>query len=1144
MTKTSDNKKVGNRLTLEQEQAIGERGKNLLVSASAGSGKTFVMIERIKEMITRKEVGVDEILVVTFTKAAASEMKERLKKGIEAIEPKTEYILEQLSSIQSASISTLHSFCAKLLKTYFYVIGLDPSFILIDELEASALRSKALTRLIDGRFKVGDKMFFDLLDIFSVNRKEENFREIIIKFYNYLLTQVYPDEWLNDVTQRAFCEDLTKNSCAVFLNSYVVEEFDKLKNEAKQLGEILAECGQTKLIEVLSSIEINLLKISNKASFLENAERIQAFEKVKALPTKVDESAVQLKEMVRDFKSRYQKAKELAEKYYLFDKSGNAIERMRVTKKRIEALAEYTKQFKDIYNSLKREKIALDFSDLEEYTLKLLENPQIRAEIQDKYKYVFIDEYQDTNLIQEEIIRKITRKDNLFMVGDVKQSIYKFRASEPEIFVQKYNFYKSGANPINKAINLNQNFRSHQDILNFSNIVFSRAMTSEFGQVDYKRDAMLVKGGENFPKVTNMPSVSVALIEGLKEKREEIIGPLPIYSVKNHNKDDEILTIKKAEAEGKIVAKKIKDLLNEQIYDAKQNQARPIGYKDIAILTASRGNYLDLILKELGKVKIPFSSDIELGVFEDSYVGTLRSFLELIQNPEQDMHLISVLNSIMFDFSINDLAQIRILEPDKRFFHQAFKAVSENEKTAQKLKNKINNFFAVLNEFSLYSKFMKVSELILEIINKTGYLNKIHSQVDADKSVKLIYKLISFLADKSYNSSLSMFLDYIKDNEIKFGMDENVGGVTVTTIHKSKGLEYPVVIMVGAGQPILKRNRGEFLISKKFGVGIDFYDSERRIKQRTLQKNAITLESDITEKEERLRLLYVALTRAVNHLIIVGCEKETRKEVEASCAENFLDWIEPVLTGDNAFYVVERYDARELKLENNGNCKNSQYEVKFSAGDEKQKQEIARVLTYTYPYEKVMNMPIKTSVSEILKQDTSEYFVPTAFEPTGNADAIKKGLNYHKVLSLIDLKADTPQKLDSDIRKNLEKGLLTIEDLEMVDTRDILELLLNTEFRELTRGKLIKEQEFIALTKMQKNAGELILQGVVDLISVTDDGIIVVDYKTNNSKREEFYIDKYKKQLDLYAEVASSSLDKKVIKKLIYSFALKKFIRV
>ena len=255
-------------LTPEQESAILERNKNLLVSASAGSGKTYVMIERIKEMIKSKETSVQEILVVTFTKAAASEMKDRLVRGLESVEPKDDYLLEQLSEINAASISTLHSFCAKLLKTYFYVIGLDPSFVLIDEIEASALKSKALTRLIDSRFVVGDKVFFELLDIFSINRKEDNFREIILKFYEYLLTQTDADGWFGESIKKSYNLNIKTNECAMFVNDYISTEFSKLRNSADELLAVLAHNEQAKLVEVVNSIYVNLLKIKKDNDFI------------------------------------------------------------------------------------------------------------------------------------------------------------------------------------------------------------------------------------------------------------------------------------------------------------------------------------------------------------------------------------------------------------------------------------------------------------------------------------------------------------------------------------------------------------------------------------------------------------------------------------------------------------------------------------------------------------------------------------------------------------------------------------------------------------------------------------------------------------------------------------------------------------
>lgn len=1142
-----ETKTTSSKLTLEQQRAITQRGKNLLLSASAGSGKTFVMIERIKEMIKNKEMGVQDILVVTFTKAAASEMKDRLVKGLEEIEPKDEYLLEQLSEINSASISTLHSFCAKLLKQYFYVLGLDPSFVLIDEIEASALKSRALTKLIDARFLAGDKEFFDLLDIFSINRKEDNFREIILKFYHYLLTQINDEEWFVSAVSEAYNPNLNKNVCARFINNYVAEEFFKFRKSADEFLNYLSTIDQPKMIEVINSIYVNLLKIKVENGFNQNRENLLGFEKVKSIPTRVSEGAEQAKEYLKQFKSKYTELKELAEKQYLFDNSGDIGERLKISKKRVLAIFEYTKRFKEIYDGLKKDKVALDFSDLEEYTLELLKHPEISEAVREKYKFVFVDEYQDTNLIQEEILRQVTRHNNLFMVGDVKQSIYKFRASEPEIFVNKYKSYLSGQDVNSLAINLNHNFRSHQDILKFSNYVFNRNMTDEFGKVDYKNEAQLVKGDPNYPKVSDIPTVKLSVVINKKQEKEEAVG-LPLYSVKRHEVDDSVETIKKAECEGKLIVKQIKELIGKEVYVAKRKTTKMLEFKDIAILTASRGQYLEIVLKELEKAKIPYSSDIELGVFEDNYVATVRSFLELLQNPEQDMHLMAVMNSDMFDFNINDLADIRLVAPDAKFFYQAVMEATQKPDISLDLKKKLKTLTETLKKYSFLSKFLRVDELILEVINATGYVNQILAKMDGKKSVNLINKLIAFLAGKSYNQSLSKFLDYIKDNEIKFGMQDASSGVQVTTIHKSKGLEYPVVILMGAGQSIIKHQRGEFLISKNFGAGIDFYDNKTRTKQRTLVKNAVILEADREEKEERLRLLYVALTRAVNHLIIIGVVKENFVAKPPQDAESFMDWILPIVSdvqqSKDLAFAIDYYSILDFKSENEQNNIKSAGPISFGEGLADAESKIKRAIDFKYKYEKLINLPTKTSVTEILKQDENDYSVPTVFGGDSK-DAIERGVCYHKLLSIINLKANTKEMLDIEVNKLLKQGKITADELRLVNLEDILTLLQNPRFIELTKGRLLKEQEFIALTKLDgTEGGEVVLQGIVDLISVTDDGIIVVDYKTNNSKREDFYLSHYKRQLDIYAQVAGQSLNKKVLKKLIYSFAMKQFINV
>lgn len=1148
------NKKIelDDKLTPQQKETIINRGKNLLVSASAGSGKTFVMIQRIINMIKNKEVSVEDLLVVTFTKSAAGEMKERLIKGLEDVEPKDDFIKEQLLLVASSSISTLHSFCAKLLKTYFYAIGLDPSFILIDEIEANALKAKALTKLIDSRFVLKDEMFFELLDIFSINRKEENFKAIILKLYEYMLTETRGEEWFNNCLQEAYNPDINTNKCACIVSNYIANQVDKLKQSADELLTELSVFGAEKLIEVVNSIYVNLLKIKSGASYLENLNGLKSFEKVKDMPRKLPEEQAVLKQKVKDFKDKYNEVKALAEKELDEDYAENFDKKMQINKKRIKALYDYTAIFKNIYQDLKKEKVALDFSDLEEYTLKLLDISEIRESVQEKYKYVFIDEYQDTNMVQEEIVRKITRKNNLFMVGDVKQSIYKFRASEPGIFVGKYRQYLSGEDDFNKAINLNHNFRSHQDILNFANLIFKLNMTQEFGQVDYLKDAMLVKGDKPYPKVSDFPVVKLDLYEKVQKEKGDEVLQLEDYSVKQH-KNVDTSSIKKAEKEGFIIANNIKELVGKEIYVAKEKTTRRINYSDIAILTASRGEYLEIVLKALASANIPYTSDVSVSVFDDNHMSVIKSVLSLTYNMFDDVNLLCVLNSSMFDFSINDLAKIRAEFGEEKFFYEALSKVRYSKDFGdKKLYAKVCEFYNKIELFNYLSKFMEVDCLIDKILAETNYYNKILGSENGERSIVILNKLLAFLSGKSYNVNLCKFLDYIKENVLEFQLDSSGGGVSVTTIHKSKGLEYPVVILMGVGQDMLKRNTGEFVVGKNIGFGIDYYDIVKRTKQKSIVKNAIKLENTRADKEEKLRLLYVALTRAVNHLVVVGEAKPELTIGASEDANTFFDWIMPAINyykegkNDKSIDIscnitknVEPYkeDKREGKVD-----------FSISACKEDFIQTIKDYLLYKYPYLSMVDMPVKTSVSEIMQESEGEYKIPNAFvDSLESTEAIKRGLAYHKLMQLISLKVRTKESLEENINFLIKRGKISIEEVNRVNLDSVLKLLTNPKFAKYTTYDILREQEFIALTNVsetKKKNDSVILQGVVDIIVVTPEGIIIGDYKTNNYKNEAKFVEKYKKQLDIYASVVEENFGIKVIEKFIYSFNLNKFIAV
>ena len=1141
------------KLTAEQLECIENRGNNLLVSASAGSGKTFVMIERIKEMIKRKEVSVSNILVVTFTKSAAGEMKARLVKGLEEVENKDDYIKEQLLEVNSASICTLHSFCSKMLKTYFYAIGLDPAFTLIDEEESNSLRAKAFAKLIDNAFVDDDKDFFELLDCFSVNRKEDNFKENINKFYEFLLTIVDSDDWFNKTIEKAYTDNLDQNVCAKYINEYISKNFERQLYIANNLLKDDLLLKNDKLVAYINSFCLNLLKVKSKNTFTENQKALKTLEKIPTMPVLKDEF-VCLKPMVNEFKEYTKDLFEKAQELYLKDSGATLSKKLSITKSHLQNLYKIVRQYEAIYSDLKKEKVSLDFSDLEQNMIKLLAIPEIRESIRTKYKYVFVDEYQDTNAIQEAIIKGVAGENNLFMVGDVKQSIYRFRASEPEIFVNKYNLYGKSSTKNSKAIKLNANFRSHKDILDFSNEVFLRAMTPDFGGVNYYKDAMfVVVSGDSSKSVINgaKPVKVCVLSEPEKERADAEEQSLCVYSVKNHT-EEESENIKKAEAEGEVLAQNIKQLLNSGAR-VKKRENQPLTYRDIAILSQNRGEYLENVLKVLDKNGIPYTSDIKQDIFENVHINALHAFLMLADNRNNDIPLFTVLQSVFSDFTINEISEIRRNNREKKFFYQAF---FEGDRTqlAKRTREKVDNFIALLDNLTFYSKFLKVDEMLKKLINVLDFETRVLKTEDGKLTLNLLNKFLTYIGAKSYNSKLSDYLESVQENEITFASEPNENACLVTTIHQSKGLEYPAVFLIGAGTQLLNKQAiRDFIPSKELGVGIPYQDIVVRTKCSLLPLNAIKLQTNFQNLEEKLRLLYVALTRAVQNLYIIGFAKKAERRVEPFEAKTFMDWIMPVVFaksvgGLNSFvdFDVENYTMSKLNLceEQGTNVR----ELNFSEPNEKFIGTIQNVLSFVYPYAEATKRSVKTSVSELLALSDNEV-VSRAFAGIDNSVAIAKGNCYHKFMQTVNLAISTEEEIKKHIISLVKSGEISQADAKLIDVFEIKTLLTNPLFKMLSKGKVYKEQEFISKTDynkdMQKRVGkDAIMQGVIDFISIINGEAYVVDYKTNNFKRIKDYTDKYALQLKLYADVVAESFGVKVRGRYIYSFTLGKFIEV
>jgi len=797
------------KFTPEQSKVIEFRGNNLLVSAAAGSGKTTVMIQRVCDLILKDHVPINKFLIISFTKASASDMKNKLVKKLSSLEP-TPFILEQLDDILTSDVSNLHSFCARLLKAYFYEVGLDPTFIVLDEIEVDACKEKALTRLFNEKSESGDKDFYDLIDIFSKSRKDTGLKNAILKLYNFLCSIVDRESWFNDKLMGLYNLDLTNNSGAQLINAHMKAEKLRCEEKIQEKIKQCLEAREPKLVEYLQQLDSMFKLIRLDSSFIENSKRLNLKEKLIRIP-KATEGREFLFEEIKELKEELTKRFSNLKEYALSENVEDIVPYLEKTKQRIMALYNLTKEFEEKFKAIKKEKGGLDFNDLEQYTLKVLQNKTILEEIRNKYDYVFVDEYQDINGVQEEILSLISKRDNRFMVGDVKQSIYRFRLCDPEIFLEKYGEYSKDKEK-GELVLLNANFRSKKGILDFVNAIFDRIMTQDFGGVDYKKEARLNTGSDDQKDDKKRVELLFADTSKIEEKEDREINVYSVEADQEINKNIE----KQGKAEGLLIAGKIADLVaHGKIKDPETGKQRKIKFSDITILTSSRTPFLNKLTQTLEMKGIPVSTDIEGDCLDDEYVYGIRSFIETIDNYKVDYSLFSCLYSKLFDFSPNDLAEIKVAGGGENYYYQDVKIALERGKLNSELEVKLNNFFTVLREAREKAKFMSVKELCLYVVEKQNIKLKMSFEENYSKRLQKLNRFLSSLGDQN-------IYEYLSDSALSSVKCEPVysgGAVKVMTIHKSKGLEFGVVFLVGINRNFnFKTIYSDLVISKDLGV--------------------------------------------------------------------------------------------------------------------------------------------------------------------------------------------------------------------------------------------------------------------------------------------------------------------------------------
>lgn len=1210
------------RWTEEQQKVIDLRNRNILVSAAAGSGKTAVLVERIIQRLTEEThpVDVDRLLIVTFTEAAAAEMKERIGAAIEKKlqeRPGDARLEQQASLIHSAPITTIHSFCLSVIRDHFHVIGIDPGFRIAEEGELRLLRQDVLDELLEACYDEGTEEFLDFVERFGTGRNDRKIEEIILKLYEYSRSYPQPEKWLES------CVKAYETPGSGELAHRAAEKVCRRAGDIRKLLEhALKICeepdGPYMYGDMLESDLENASRLERTEEFDAQYEVVCGFS-WKRLSGKKDETVSdEKKDAVKRLREQAKKLVKDIRELYFYAPRKEWEEDMRRACPSMRTLACLVNRFAELFAEKKRGRNMIDFSDMEQFALAILTVEKdgglvpspAAGEYQERFEEVMIDEYQDSNLVQETILTSVSRISkggyNIFMVGDVKQSIYSFRLSRPELFMEKYHAYSLEDN-VKQRIDLHKNFRSRAEVLDSVNYLFRQIMGKDLGGIEYDDSAALYVGAD-FPELPGE-----ARAAGFSDRTELLL-------LDRTDTGDEDAR----RAEARVIARRIRELVrNGAVIDRETGRYRRVQYRDIVILTRSIRGWAEDFAAVLAEEGIPAYSVSREGYFETYEVSVLLDYLKILDNARQDLPLAAVLTSPFGNLTPAEMADIRTAYPNLPFY-EAVRAYAEkggDSGNNRALCRKLERFFDQMAHFRAKVPYTPVHELLTEIIETTGFgLSVAAMPAGAQRAanVDMLVEKASAFEGTSYKGLFNFvrYIGQLRKYDVDYGeagiMDEQSDTVRIMSIHKSKGLEFPIVFAAGMGKRFnMQDTKGSVVLHPEWGVGLDDIDLERRTKKPVFLKKMIREESMLETLAEEMRVLYVALTRAKEKLIITGCtDADAMSDAAGSAgifrpdgARCYLDWILPA--------VLEGSCQQPGRQEENGQGENGQsgekwigekegapLELRLYTGQdpapgaaETRAEEIAldvlehwdthRVyapelrarleeqMDYVYPFEEAGRMKLKFTVSELKKRTAlaeeagQEMYeepevvplIPGFLKEEEVLTGAPRGSAYHKLLELLDFTEEYDEESLTRAVETLRKdGRLTAEMAECIRPEDILRFLRCESGRRMSRaaqrGWLYREQPFVlgidaSEIYPQDESGEKILvQGIIDVYFEEEDGLVVLDYKTDRVRSAGELCEKYHAQLDYYAQALTQLTGRTVKEKIIYSFTLGEEIRV
>ncbi len=1237
--------------TKEQKQVIDSRNSSLLVSAAAGSGKTAVLVERIISMISEGDhpLNIDQLLVMTFTNAAAAEMRERIGAAVEKRlreYPMDEHLWLQAALIPQAQIMTIDSFCLNLIRNHYNSLDIDPAFRIGDEGELTLLKGDVMEELLEECYQEENEDFIRFAEQFGAGKSDKAMEDVIVQAWQFSQSHPWPAEWIGECRQQLKKEaegNLDDSPWMRFLLKDIALQMEELSEQIKEALEICREEGGPGVYEPMLENDLaGLLEIKRAAQsgqFESLYEALQNMDFVRLAAARNKAIDDEKKEYVKECRAQVKKSVEKCRESFGFQNPEEAAEALAGAAPVIATLLDMVQRCDVFYREAKRERNVLDFNDLEHLALEVLlegdcprQPSAVARELQRQYEEILVDEYQDSNLVQEALIGSISREGmgqpNVFMVGDVKQSIYRFRLAKPELFMEKYASYTREKSP-HQMIELRQNFRSRDTVLTFINDIFYQIMTPGLGGIRYTEETALYPGAV-FAPAEGMAGVPSRLLmadtgtDSYKQLDEDAMG----YTAR--------------EIEAKMIAGEIRRLTDEKngllVWDKEQEKYRRVCLGDMVILLRSMTGWSETLVSVLMNEGIPARAQTRTGYFSTTEVETILSLLSVIDNPMQDIPLAAVLRSAVVGMSDDEMAWMMAAykkntkKGQDRGVYAAWKLWEEEREQpgpkdsqdrilvgavrvpacqAALIWKKLGCFRELLEELRTEARYRPIHDLLYYVYRRSGYYDYVSAMPAGEIRRANLDMLVEKAAAYEATSYKGLFhfvryIERLKKYDTDFG-EASVAGeessvVRIMSIHKSKGLEFPVVFLAGMGKKFNYRDSyGTLLLDADMGAASDWLDLELRTKTPTLKKQVLKRRAELETMGEELRILYVAMTRAKEALIMTGTDRNLTGKMERwknvkirggqlpftllSGASSCLDWIlmaskrvpqehlemikvQPeTLMGEEVTRQMERKMAKEDLL---GLDTERTYDAHM-------REELERAFSYEYPYEGDTGLYTLVSVSELKKQSqigreeekvgTSreeegwirdmEEEGPNSSRPRGGS---KRGTAYHRALECLAFQelhsiSDTKNALLS----LYEEGYLDQESYEWINPWDIWKFMENPLGRQMAKaqseGRLFKEQQFMigvpACEMGHEGSEELVLvQGVIDAFIEEPEGLILIDYKTDRifgddkEMGAERLKERYRTQIDSYERALCQITGKAVARRCIYSFALREAIEL